>query len=156
MFCSSCGQELANQGTFCPHCGTQTGAPTLPTHAQQTPTTGFQRKIRTLALVWFVYCALCLYYLIKISDQVNSQPITNNFDRAFFILMISSWTGVLLGLAAAIGLLNFQRWGRTLTIVASILAIPSVGFPFGTAIGIWSLLVLLKNENAVAYKALAT
>jgi hypothetical protein len=42
-----------------------------------------------------------------------------------------------------------------MAIAASILAIPSASFPIGAAIGIWGLVLLLRNENADAYRALS-
>jgi hypothetical protein len=48
------------------------------------------------------------------------------------------------GIIAGIGLLNYQPWARILTIVISALDLLNV--PFGTALGIYSLWVLLSRE----------
>jgi len=52
-------------------------------------------------------------------------------------------------LIAGIGLLHYQQWARILTIVLSVLALP--GFPLHTALGIYSLWVLLSNEGAALF-----
>jgi hypothetical protein len=58
-----------------------------------------------------------------------------------------------LGFAAGFGLMQKTIWGRWVAIVAGFLAI--LHFPFGTAMGIWTFLVLLKAPNAAGYEAMA-
>ncbi len=58
---------------------------------------------------------------------------------AFFVLLVLS----LPGLIAGVGLLQFQPWARILTIVLSVLELIHV--PFGTALGIYGLWVLLSQ-----------
>jgi hypothetical protein len=43
-------------------------------------------------------------------------------------------------------------WGRIVAIVAAILSL--LRFPCGTALGIWTLVVLLGNRNATLYEQL--
>jgi hypothetical protein len=57
-----------------------------------------------------------------------------------FLLVLS-----LPGLATGIGLLMFKPWARILGIVLS--ALQLLGFPVGTAIGIYSLWVLLNKDT---------
>jgi hypothetical protein len=49
------------------------------------------------------------------------------------------------GLIAGVGLLNLRPWARTLAIVLSALNLLHV--PFGTALGIYGLWVLLQEET---------
>jgi hypothetical protein len=71
-----------------------------------------------------------------------------------FILLLS-----IPGIIAGFGLLHFQPWARILTIVLSALELLHV--PFGTALGIYGLWVLLSRDGellfrrppAVAYRA---
>ncbi len=49
------------------------------------------------------------------------------------------------GIVAGIGLLRFKNWARILTIILSALELPS--FPFGTALGIYGLWVLLSGDT---------
>jgi hypothetical protein len=51
---------------------------------------------------------------------------------------------------AGAGLLYFQSWARILTIVLSALHLLSV--PFGTALGVYGLWVLLKPESEVLFR----
>jgi hypothetical protein len=60
------------------------------------------------------------------------------------------------GLIAGLGLLKLRPWARTLTIVLSVLDL--LQFPFGTALGVYGLWVLLKpgNERLFAQRYSAT
>ena len=55
------------------------------------------------------------------------------------------------GLIAGIGLLNYKPWAQTLTIIVS--ALHLLNIPFGTALGIYGLWVLLKDETKAFFKA---
>lgn len=59
---------------------------------------------------------------------------------AFFLIILS-----LPGMLAGIGLLRMQPWGRIVAIVVGVLHILS--FPFGTALGVYTLWVLLNAET---------
>jgi len=50
------------------------------------------------------------------------------------------------GIVAGVGLLSYQPWARILTIIVSVLDLISI--PFGTALGIYGLWVLLSTEGA--------
>jgi len=56
----------------------------------------------------------------------------------------------LLGLIGGIGLLNFQKWARMLAMVIS--AVGCLFFPIGTAIGIYSLWVLMQDDSAKMFR----
>ncbi|HKW89807.1 MAG TPA: hypothetical protein VJN21_13745 [Candidatus Acidoferrales bacterium] len=58
-----------------------------------------------------------------------------------------------LALVAAWGLLERQSWGRIAGIVAGILAL--IRIPFGTALGIYTLWVLLPATSEMEYRSLA-
>lgn len=65
----------------------------------------------------------------------------------FIVLLVIS----LPGLIAGIGLLNFRPWARILGIIVSALDIIHV--PFGTALGVYGLWVLLSNETEALFRA---
>jgi hypothetical protein len=58
-----------------------------------------------------------------------------------FILMLS-----LPGIIAGIGLLSYRPWARILTIVISALNLMNI--PFGTALGIYGLWVMLSDDGS--------
>jgi len=53
-------------------------------------------------------------------------------------------------LIAGLGLLKFRPWAQTLAIVMSVLNLP--GIPFGTALGIYGLWVLLNKDTKPIFK----
>lgn len=57
-----------------------------------------------------------------------------------------------LAFAAGWGLLHREPWGRVVAIVAAILSL--LKFPFGTALGIWTLVLLLGYRNTTLYEQL--
>ena len=59
----------------------------------------------------------------------------------------------IIGIAAGVGLLQRQPWGRTLGIVLGIISLFNV--PFGTALGIYTLWVLMSPNADQEYKALS-
>jgi hypothetical protein len=65
----------------------------------------------------------------------------------FFVVLILSAPS----LVAGIGLLNFKPWAKTLMLVVSALHLFNI--PFGTALGIYGLWVLTKDETAAFLKA---
>jgi len=69
-------------------------------------------------------------------------------------IMISHWIWTIMigfligvpGIVAGIGLINRRNWARGLALLVGILLL--FKFPFGTALGIYSLWVILKPETA--------
>jgi len=57
-----------------------------------------------------------------------------------------------LALAAGWGLWERAPWGRIVAIVAAFFCL--LKFPFGTALGIWTLVVLMGYRNTTLYEQL--
>jgi hypothetical protein len=80
--------------------------------------------------------------LIGDSDYSGGGHILGGIGAIiFFVLLALS----LPGLVAGVGLLQFRSWARILTIVISVLDLIHV--PFGTALGIYGLWVLLSQDS---------
>lgn len=175
MYCSGCGQAIVAGQAFCPQCG-RTVAPVVP------PVPGLQfqleryaGKLRLLGILWLVYAGLSL--LMGLAGLTFAKefmsggfgpwmngPWTHGpwmhghmppfwMGPAFFHLI---WMALLiraaLALATGWGLLEHARWGRLVAIVAAILSL--IRFPFGTALGIWTLAMLLGYRNSTLYEQL--
>jgi hypothetical protein len=67
------------------------------------------------------------------------------FCVAVFLFLIS-----LPGLLAGYGLLKHRRWGRILAMVVGALHLAS--FPIGTALGVYTFLILLKPEAEALFQ----
>lgn len=168
MFCSRCGGPLAPGQAFCPQCGLPVGAavppmPPVPNLAFQVE--NYRGKIRVLAIVWFVYAGLSL--LIGLAGLTFARhlfwggfgPWMNGANPPVWIfpaILRFAWGALVVRTAlasvAAWGLLEHERWGRIVAIIAAILSL--IKFPLGTAMGIWTLVVLLGYRNATLYEQL--
>lgn len=77
-------------------------------------------------------------------------------DVPFFVHTILAGIGLLLcaisavGLLAGWGLLTWKDWARILAIILGVLNL--INFPFGTALGIYTLWVLLPAESEREYQ----
>ena len=178
MHCSGCGQDLmAGQG-FCPRCGriSGLGMPMVSVPAQGfnsgpvgwPPLAQIERRVNALAVGWFVYTGVAAFFgligLAFVHGAIGRHfggfgPFSGRFGHPMMGLfwIKFAWMALALrvglGLAAAIGLMQKTAWGRVVAIVAAFIAI--LHFPFGTAIAIWTLVILLKAPNAAGYEAMA-
>jgi hypothetical protein len=126
-------------------------------------------KVKALSIVWFIYAAFSL--LTGIAALTFAQAFFANHFGAwghgpwsngpgpewlgpallhFVWVVLMVRTG--LALVAAWGLLERTQWGRIVAIVAAFLSL--LKFPFGTALGIWTLVVLLGYRNTTLYEQL--
>lgn len=111
------------------------------------------QHIKTLGILWIVYGALgilaavIIFFLLfgfsYIPDTVEGPIILRAFAMGIgaFIVILS-----LPEIFAGIGLLGFREWGRILTLVVSFLNL--LCFPFGTALSIYSLIILFNPETS--------
>lgn len=75
-------------------------------------------------------------------DSATAVPILGAIGAFVFILVLVL---SLPGLVAGIGLLQFRSWARLTTIILSAFDLLSV--PFGTALGVYGLWVMLNPET---------
>lgn len=170
MYCSGCGQALPPGKGFCPQCGRPAAAapvPAVPGLAFQLE--NYSGKVKALGVVWLIYAAFSL--LMGVAGLTFAQAFFSHFGvwghgpwangplpPEWFgpALMHFIWITLLvrtgLALAAGWGLLEHAQWGRVVAIVAAFLSL--LKFPFGTALGIWTLVVLLGCRNATLYEQL--
>lgn len=170
MYCSGCGQVLSLGQGFCPQCGRPATPPPLST----APGKGFQLqsyagKIQALSIVWFIYAALSL--LLGVAGLTFAHAFFSHFGMwghgpwadgsmppgwfapaIFHLIWIALLARSALALAAGWGLMERAPWGRIVAIVAAFLSL--LKFPIGTALGIWTLVVLLGDRNSTLYEQL--
>lgn len=153
MFCNRCGTQLQPDFNLCPKCGAPLGAPAaIPTSAGR-----LQRHLRTVGILWIVVGVLWIIpslVLMGISHAPHLMMGDEMFSRAFMPPMMFSVGIIFLAIAAGgilvgWGLMNHERWARMTAIVIGVLALFHP--PFGTALGIYTLWVLLPAESAAEY-----
>lgn len=75
-------------------------------------------------------------------DSIIAIPILGGIGA---LVLIACLVLSLPGLIAGIGLLKYRSWARVLTIILSVLNL--FNFPFGTALGVYGLWVLLSTDT---------
>ncbi|MBS1827602.1 MAG: hypothetical protein JST93_19965 [Acidobacteria bacterium] len=75
-------------------------------------------------------------------ESIIAIPILGGIGA---LVLIACLVLSLPGLIAGIGLVKYRPWARVLTIILSVLNL--FNFPFGTALGVYGLWVLLSNDT---------
>ena len=156
MFCSGCGHALAPGQAFCAQCGRPSAAVIPPIPGLQFQLEAYTGKIRVLAIFWFSYAGLAFFRaaLSGAFGQWMHGPMPPLFMghfliQFFWVILVAR---VALAVCAGWGLMQHAQWGRMVAIVAAIFSL--LKFPFGTAMGIWTLVVLLGYRNGTLYEQL--
>jgi zinc-ribbon domain len=169
MFCSNCGSTLMPGQNFCSKCGKQVAAEVIappaapPPQATSAPLPVVQGKIekhtRILAILWLVVSIIRLVPALALWFGSGIAMHFVPFPFRAFVLPLAGFIGALLfatavlGFLAGWGLLNYRSWARMLAMIVGIIAL--IHFPLGTALGIYTLWVLLPAESEREYQRLA-
>ena len=152
MFCDSCGSQVADSATFCSKCGKPVRA------AAGAPAQGrVAGHFKVLGILWLAMAGLRLipgFVLVALGSSRLFPPDVPPFVTAFLpTLGMLFLIGAAISGAVAAGLLMRQTWARMLAIICGGLSLLDI--PFGTALGIYTLWVLLPAESEQEYRALA-
>jgi hypothetical protein len=117
-----------------------------------------QRHLRTLGVLWIVAGVLWIIPSLVLMGLSHSSHIVigdEMFTRSFMPPLLFSMGSIFLvvaagGILVGWGLMNRERWARITAIVIGILALFHP--PFGTALGIYTLWVLLPADSAAEYE----
>ena len=160
MFCDRCGTELQPGQRFCGSCGKPVGVAVVPPASNGR----VARHLHLLAVLWFAASAINLIGAVAVFIVANTLfGHSIRFENAwpmqgFLQTLLSSVAGLLflkalVGFAAAWGLLERQPWARVLTLVLGFVSL--IHIPFGTALGIYTIWVLLPAQADEEYRRLA-
>ena len=170
MYCSACGQALMPGQEICSQCGRPSASAVPPVPGLEFQLQNFAGKVKALSVVWFIYAAFSLlagfaglafmkaFMAGHFGPWMHGPWGGNPMPPMWFApqLLHLAWIFVLLrgvlALVAGYGLLERAPWGRIVAIVAAFLNL--LKFPFGTAIGIWTLVVLMGYRNSTLYDQL--
>jgi hypothetical protein len=157
MFCDKCGSAIQGDQRFCGKCGKEFAA---------SAGVGFPRRsrvrehIRLLGILWLALSAfnavgaVVLYVLANTLfvhlPEMGAPEAATTWLRPFLsVIALLVAAKAALGFATGWGLLQREPWARMLTIVLAFLALFNI--PFGTALGIYTLWVLLPAESDAEY-----
>lgn len=116
------------------------------------------RHINLIGILWIVMGGLALIVgfvgfviLFGVSFIPDIEPEAPTVLRivgsaAVFLFALIGLPKIIAG----IGLLRKKEWGRILTLIVSFISL--LNFPLGTALGIYSIIILVKEESIQLFK----
>jgi hypothetical protein len=152
------------------------GFPVPPMPGLQFELIGYANRVRALGILWLAYAGLSLIlgfaalafahaFLAHGFGPWMNGPWANgpwshgdHMPPDWFIPMAMRFAWLVMIIRAALcavagwGLLERTDWGRIVAIVAAVLSL--IKFPFGTALGIATLVILLGYRNSTLYQRL--
>jgi hypothetical protein len=151
MFCDKCGTPLQSGQRFCNRCGKELAGITSIAY----PTRGrVAEHVRLVGILWLAWAAFemvgsAVVYILAntLFLRPGSQLWLHTLMSAIAVLLLVKATA---GFAAGWGLLQRELWARLLTLVLAFVNLFNV--PFGTALGVYTLWVLLPAESEQEYE----
>jgi hypothetical protein len=160
MFCDQCGMQLQSGAPRCARCG----KPVLGLVELQR--SRVREHVRLVGILWMAYSSL--YVIAGVAVMVVAHTVfsgTFHFNggpppevRVWLRPLLTFFGWLILALAATgfftgWGLLQREAWARPVALVFGFLSLLRI--PLGTALGIYTLWVLLPSRSDDEYKALA-
>jgi hypothetical protein len=169
MYCSACGQPIDAYQPYCPRCGRQV----TPIEMAPPPPwiwTRVHRHVHTLGILWIAYAGWTMLRWIMVVPFLSGMthnwnfPFGHGYEGFVFPFERMPWlipiitTALLvrsvLCIVTGIALLGRASWARVLALVAAFIML--IHPIFGTALGIYTLWVLLPSLSAQEYERLAS
>ena len=163
MFCNRCGTTLQPDYIICPKCGQSVASAAPGAVVVRSDPNRLPRHLHILGVLWIIIGSLFLipsivlmalggvshlYIPGEVAIARTLGPLVLSVIGGIFLLLAA--LGVLVGW----GLMKHQPWARIAAIVLGIMSLFHP--PIGTALGIYTLWVLLSGDAANQYDRLAT
>jgi hypothetical protein len=153
MYCNHCGTAIAADQLVCTNCGRSQ----LDARTSIVTRSRVGEHLHLLSILWFVVggfmliCAGGLWALAALARvTTGGNPMTHTAGPIFFgALSMFCLVIALVNLITGWGLLRVRPWGRMLALVMAFIAL--LHPPFGTALGIYTLYVLLPSDAGLEY-----
>jgi uncharacterized membrane protein len=152
MYCNFCGTALSPNQSNCGNCGN----PVLG----RTQVSRVEQHLKLLGVLWIAYAvfhALGGVVLLIVAHTIFG-PNSGREHAAFLYPLLSVIAVFVLVksvgcVAAAVGLIERQGWGRTLSLLMACISL--INIPLGTALGVYTLWVLMSDHAESEYRRLA-
>ena len=116
-----------------------------------------EKHVTALGVLYIVvnvmglFAAFIVFWIIVGGGLISGDECAMTITAVVgsFIAGIMLFTS-LPGIIGGIGLLNMKPWARILVLVLGFINLP--GIPFGTALGIYTIWVLFKDETALLFE----
>lgn len=160
MFCNQCGTQLQPDYNLCPKCGQPVARPMARAATSGGPR--LERHLHILGILWMVAGALFLIPSIVMMTiggfahfMIPGQVMIARMLGPLVLYMIGGVFMIVAagGIAVGWGLMQCRPWARVLALILGVLALFHP--PFGTALGIYTLWVLLAGDAGPEYERLA-
>ena len=162
MYCDGCGTPVQPGQAYCSKCGKQIVGPV--SFAQPRPGR-VQEHVRLVGLFWLALSAFNtvggVFLYVFANAIMNHMPRFTAPDAptAFLrpmlgVIAILLLAKAALGFLAGWGLLQHEKWARILVLVLAFVTL-FTNIPFGTALGVYTMWVLLPQESEREYETLA-
>jgi hypothetical protein len=160
MFCDQCGNALVTGQQYCSRCGKQ-----VIGRIQMVRRSRVQEHVRLVAMLWMAYSAFSVIggvVMIVVANTIFGRVIHVAEIPAEVTIwlrpLLVSIGGIILvksaaGFLAGWGLLQHQSWARILALIIGFISL--INIPLGTALGIYTMWVLLPAQSDEEYRALA-
>jgi len=100
-----------------------------------------------LGILLGIFVFALLFFIGDLSDDHQAQFVLSVIAKvAFGFIIVISIPGIIAG----IGLFRRKEWARILTLILSVIDL--VNFPFGTAVGVYSIWALVQPEIVEKFK----
>ena len=162
MFCDGCGTAVQSGQGFCSKCGKQIVGPVT---IMQPHRSRVQEHVRLVGLLWLAFSAFnaiggVILYVIANTLLVHLRRGGIEGGPPAFLTPLLSTVAILLlakaacGFVAGWGLTQREPWARVVVLVLAFVSL-FTNIPFGTALGIYTMWVLLPAESEQEYEAMA-
>lgn len=117
-----------------------------------------EKHINLIGILWIVSGALGILTALFIWGLLFGLSFIHALEpeAPAILRWVGAGFGIFIGVLAlpkifaGIGMLKMQEWGRVLTLIVSFLSM--LEFPLGTALAIYSLVILMKDETVQLFR----
>ncbi len=162
MFCDGCGAAVQPGQGFCGKCGKQVVGPIAAMQLRPGRVLG---HVHLLGIFWLAISAfntiggvillvLANTLVAHLHEMGAPQETPTEFLRSLLsVIGLLILAKAACGFIAGWGLLQREQWARVVALVLGFISLFNV--PFGTAVGVYTLWVLLPAQSQQEYEALA-
>ena len=111
------------------------------------------KHVDVISILWIVSGSLGIllaFFLFWLLWGITFIPDIG-YEASYILRLVATWVSIFLAVFSApeiiggIGLLKRKEWGRIMVLIVSFFNL--LNFPLGTALGVYSFIILLKDET---------
>jgi hypothetical protein len=159
MYCNQCGAPISTEQGTCQRCG----ASIIGARAAVAARTRVAGHVQLIAIFWFAISVVSglipMIVMLALSGVVGGllrgqEPIARILAPGLFMLLAIFFAALMIvSFVTGWGLYNLRPWGRTMALVMAFISL--LHPPFGTALGIYTLVVLLPVAAGDEYQRMS-